>query len=136
MSIHRIQLRGPWRYEWLGTAPVTSSQGTVKFPATWNEVFGSVAGSALFRRTFHRPTNLEPSDRVFLVIPGLRGTLRVRLNDVPLEASPAPAGQEFELTRDLLPVNQLAVEIDFDPGTTADPGGLYAPVAIEIRTGS
>jgi hypothetical protein len=104
-------------------------------PATWQSLFGDAAGTARFRRRFNRPTNLDPDERVFLVFGGLAGWVRVSLNGAELGSLSAghdPA--EFDVTPRLAPRNTLDVEVTFDPAAVAGrPGGLWAPVALEIR---
>ncbi|MGH7129010.1 MAG: NRDE family protein, partial [Planctomycetaceae bacterium] len=82
-SIHRIHLRGPWDYEWLSTSAdsriAVAPAGRMKMPASWRDRFGEAAGTVRFRRRFHRPTNLEPRERVFLVFDGIGGRGSVSL---------------------------------------------------------
>jgi hypothetical protein len=161
--LHRIHLKGPWHYEWLGGVqppvpglpavpvggtPVTRSSGRdparprrlpgehrVHMPTTWQSLFGDTAGTARFRRRFHRPTNLDPDERVFLVFDGIGGRAEIRLNGrqfSSIDAAACPAG--FDVTALLAPRNELTVDVVFDPDKVpGQPGGLWAPVALEIR---
>ena len=104
-------------------------------PQDWQSLFGDRPGAAQFRRKFHRPTNLEPHERVVLVFAEIRGTGSVRLNDEPV-GNFASAGLpvEFEITAKLNAFNVLTVEIAFDPeAESIHPGGISGPVALEIR---
>lgn len=105
-------------------------------PVDWRTLFGDVAGQATFRRKFHRPTNLESHERVILVLTGVRGRGTVSLNDTLLgEFSAIGEAIEFDTTRFLNPFNTVSVQLTFDPQEAPSlPGGLYAPVAIDIRS--
>ena len=147
MHVHRIHLKGPWEVEWLGPAEsppaaATSSgiaaanrENRARMPAAWQSLFGDAAGIARFRRRFNRPTNLDADERVFLVFDGLAGRASLSLNGDALgsvEAAACPA--EFDVTPRLAARNTLTVEVVFDPAHhPGRPGGLWAPVALEIR---
>jgi beta-galactosidase/beta-glucuronidase len=131
MATHRIHLKGPWELE----SPDPTSTGRVTMPADWQSLFGTAAGRAVFRRRFHSPTNLEPDDRVWLVFDGVggQGTVRINGEDVGrLQSSDQP--QRFDIFATLQPFNEATVELEFDPATAATPGGLFAPVALEIES--
>ena len=91
---------------------------------------------ATFSRRFHRPTNLEPHERVFLVFDGIGGEGRITLNNEPLgqvELTDRPI--ECEVTSRLLAFNQVDVALQFTPSDTVpSQGGLYGTVALEIRS--
>ncbi len=91
---------------------------------------------ATFSRRFHRPTNLEPHERVFLVFEGIGGAGRVRLNDEPLgQVTLNDRPIEFDVTGRLAPFNRIDVELQFTPSDTVpSQGGLYGAVALEIRS--
>lgn len=138
MTVHRINLKGPWEYEWVEgvlAADVTNT-GRVKMPADWQAFFGPVAGTVRFRRRFHRPTNLDADERVWIAFGGVGGTGTVDMNGTRLgaiESSLEP--QRFDVTSLLQPNCELFVELRFIPDEQpSQPGGLYAPVAIEIGT--
>lgn len=109
-------------------------------PCEWRTLFGDKSGTATFSRRFHRPTNLEPHEQVFLVFDGIGGEGQLRLNDEPLRSvahSDRPI--ECEVTNRLLSFNRLEVELQFSPSdtesdTVAVHGGLYESVALEIRS--
>ncbi len=104
-------------------------------PQEWRALFGEASGTAEFRRGFHRPTNLDPHERVVIIFTEVRGTGHVQLNESPLGpfvASGAPV--ELEITTLLKPFNLLIVEISFDPTISLGlPGGIFGVAAIEIR---
>lgn len=135
-SLHRIRLKGPWEFEWLGGPPIAApATGRVTMPADWETLFGATAGRAVFRRRFHCPTNLEPDDRVWLVFDGVGGEGTVAINGEfvgRLQTSEQP--QRLDVADRLQPFNEATVELAFDPAADANPGGLYAPVAIEIES--
>ena len=143
MSAHRIHLKGPWDYEWLGPIRGVATVGRARMPCEWRLIFGERAGRARFARRFHQPTGLEPGDVVRLVFDGLGGAATFRLNDEllvpPLDRASAPTREPqslaFEVTSLLRAANRLVVEIEFDPGAApAERGGLFGPVAIDICT--
>ncbi|MEI8381930.1 MAG: hypothetical protein WCJ09_17505 [Planctomycetota bacterium] len=138
MSVHRIRLAGPWEYTWLESLDhkhPEQASGTIKIPADWQVVFGLVAGSAVFSRKFHRPTNLEPHEQVVMHFKGIAGSGEIRLNDVVLMAFSETAGVlECDITTSMQPFNRLEIHLRFDPSASpATRGGLYDDVAIEIR---
>ena len=108
--------------------------GRVKMPADWESLFGRQAGRVVFRRRFHRPTNLDPNERVLLVFEGVGGIARVELNGQALgTATDRETRTAFEITELLQPGNEISVDIEFDPVTSPSRrGGLWGPVAIEI----
>jgi len=117
MPVHRIHLKGPWEYDWLGPAPSAivsprtpadyarpdeappaeapadafAAHGRVHMPCDWETLFGPRPGRARFTRRFHRPTNLEAGDSVRLVFDGLGGTSEVTLNDAAITPVARPA---------------------------------------------
>lgn len=144
---YRMRLRGPWQYRWLrreGSEPQDAGpaaggehpwEGRVKLPADWRELFGETAGAVRFRRVFHRPTNLDDYERVYVVFDGVGGEATVRLNDRELgRIGPQADTAEFHITELLRPSNELMVDTAFDPGASeAAPGGLWKTVALEVR---
>ena len=73
MNVHRIRLRGPWNYEWLGDSKQEPQNGRVSLPKEWRDLLGDVEGCVRFQRTFHCPTNLSEASRVDLVFEGIGG---------------------------------------------------------------
>src|SRR5439155_5738907 len=107
MSLHRIRLVGPWDFCWratLGDAAPLVTQGTAQMPRDWQTLFGAVPGRAIFSRRFHRPSNLEPPERVSLVLSGVRGAGTASLNGELLgEFVSQGEAVEFDVTSRLQP---------------------------------
>jgi len=131
MTTHRINLRGPWDYQFDGNL-----SGTEAMPREWRALFGDRAGTATFRRKFHRPTNLDPHERVLIVFTEVGGSGRVSINGKQVDEFSAEGELvEIEITAFLKPFNELAVELKFDPHFDAHQrGGLYGVTALEIRS--
>ena len=90
MTPHIIRLRDPWQW--------AAESGT---------------GPARASRWFNRPTGLEPSTRVVLVVASIAKLSSVRLNDQPLLVPSAPG---WEIADRLELRNQLQLEawsVDF-----------------------
>ncbi len=118
VSTHRINLKGPWEFEWITEAspccPAVTS-GRVTMPADWQSLFGDSSGRAIFRRRFNTPTNLTPADRVFAVFDAIGGIGSVSLNGVKignLVSSTAP--QQFAMSHALQRFNELTVALQYD----------------------
>jgi hypothetical protein len=136
-----MHLRGPWEFEILAdeTARLgteTSTRGMLRLPISWQEAWGDFRGTVRFLRRFHAPTNLDPHERVFVVFDGVGGSASVSANEKLLGSIPENVGTaEFEITPLLAPNNQLVVELRFlATGEAAPQGGLWGPVALEIRS--
>ena len=83
-------------------------------------MFGDVAGKACFRRRFHKPTNLEPHERVYIVLEEIKGRVQISINDSVLGTADNPQETiDYEITQYLKPFNELRVEIEFDPASTS-----------------
>lgn len=132
MNVHRIRLRGPWNYEWLGDSTHEPKSGRVSLPKDWRELFGDVAGCVRFQRTFHCPTNLAEASRVDLVFEGIGGEAAINFNGQPLGNSSSEQERRIAITEMLLPTNDLRVEVAFEPQKTPQPGGLWGLIALEI----
>ncbi len=129
--IHSIRLKGPW--DVLGPAPEPEVWQRQSLPCPWRKCFGDSAGLACFRRNFHRPTGLEPENRVCLRLPEGAGVIRsFTVNGVPF----APQGDDpllFDCTSVLKGFNGLELSLWFDPAAQPDlPGGLWETVRLEI----
>jgi hypothetical protein len=135
MSAHRINLRGPWKLEG-GTA--VEKEIKVRLPAEWNELFAGCTGSLRLTRTFHRPTNLEPTEIVELVFEQWPGPWVISLNQQPLaefrDAS-AESPRRIAVTQLLEPTNTLSAETSLTPQSGRDEGrARFGTIALEIRT--
>ena len=103
-------------------------------PADWRSLFGDRPGRARFTRRFNRPTNLEPHERVRIVIERPSGTAQLRLNKQELgTALHAAESARFDVTGALRPMNELVIELEFSPGQHADPNELWQAVIIEVQ---
>jgi len=163
---HSIRLRGPWdcqpliRYLPLDRGHVRQSSanlpagGTIQLPADWGELLGhDFQGLVHFTRTFHRPTGLDASSRIWLVIEDVDWHAEISLNDQALGAVVSSLAAEpvahccprpFEITSRLLPQNQLSIavvspQLDSNGlvlprrGRDGRPGGLIGLVRLEIE---
>ena len=143
---HRIRLRGPWGCQWLGEsgrgdrpasfASPPQSLPQVVLPNSWIRLFGTARGRAQFYRRFGRPTNLGARERVYLVFEAIGGDALISVNGNPLGRVSQPTGTtQFDITEFLADNNVVAVDVQFDPEIEKDnPGGLWAPVVLEIRS--
>lgn len=136
---HRMHLKGPWQYRLLNSASaanVPAAEGRIKMPASWQDCFADYRGGVRYERHFNCPTNLDPHERVYVIFEEIGGDATVQLNDTQLgTAGGGPAGPfEFEIKSLLQPRNLLTVDVVFQGGNE-QPGGLWAPVALEIRGG-
>jgi len=130
--MHRISLRGPWE---ISLSPVPPNLPTPqRLPATWTELFGDQAGTATFRRTFHRPTNLDPGEVVWLALTGCRGAGTVVLNGDKLgDMTVEKSSWRADITHKLMAKNKLHIELTYSPASDPQPGGLYDLVEIQIE---
>jgi hypothetical protein len=147
-SPYRILLRGPWECEPLaraerdaaGVLVWTESRlpppGTVRLPASWQDLFGDFRGRVRFRRRFHPPSKIEPGDRLFIVFAMIGGTGSVALNGGDLGKIRMAADRaSFEVTGLLQVNNELIVDLEFtDPTDDSAVGGFGAAVALEIHS--
>ena len=136
---HQIRLRGPWQVAWLGDdSPENAvpSFDTVYLPESWVELFGDADGRALFRRRFNRPSNLDPHERVGILLTDIRGEAIVRCNSSEITpADDAPSLQRYDVTDVLQDFNVLDIEIVCRPSAIPEKdSGLWRPVLLEIRT--
>ena len=126
-------LKGPWEVRRLDC---DEPSRRVTLPTSWQSIFGDTTGRAEFRRTFNQPTNLESHEHVWIVFQSVRGAAWVDLNRQRLgEINPDDTTAEFEITPHLALHNELIVQLTFEVGSPPDqPGGLWGPVALEIRS--
>ncbi len=149
-SAYRFFLRGPWQSEplarvereesgtlvWSGSG--LPAAGTIRLPASWQDVFGNFRGRVRFRRRFHPPTNVEIDDRMFVVLDGIGGEGIVWLNGRFLGKTAAKGSTtRLDVTGKLRANNELEIDLEYaDFSDDSGPGGLFAPVALEIRSPS
>ena len=146
---HRIRLRGPWEYSVIQSSAldVAYPTGRVHLPSDWSETLGpGFRGRVAYRRHFNSPTQLDAHERVWLVIEGVdpRGT--VTLNGRPLgEVKGYGLFAEFDITAELKPRNDLALEVELSevtpdgipplrPGREEMAGGPIGEVYLDIRS--
>ena len=122
---HRIRLRGPWEVR-PHAADIPPGRMTV--PGTLGDGgWTGFAGSVSFYRRFGRPSNLTPTERVWLVFERVIGTAEVCLNDESLGAIDGHG--RFDVTERLAKRNVLEVVV-----VAADDGcGIAGDVVLEIR---
>jgi beta-galactosidase/beta-glucuronidase len=147
-SSYRFFLRGPWQSEplarverdesgtlvWSGS-PLPAA-ATVRLPASWQDLFGGFRGRVRFRRRFHPPTNVEADDRLFIVLDAVGGEGTVSLNGRFLgKTDRQERSTDYDVTGQLRPNNELEIDLEY-PDFAGDrkPGGLFAPIALEIRS--
>jgi beta-galactosidase/beta-glucuronidase len=152
--LHRMNLKGPWDYEWLDGPHALGESSTadkaeaendfllahsrVRMPSSIEDAWGAVTGQIRFRRRFQKPTNLESHERVHIAFDGLGGSAAVLLNDEPLvELQEVDSPETFDVTDRLGQSNVLSVELTWQPGESSKKsGGLWGPVALEIHDAS
>jgi hypothetical protein len=130
--VHQIRLQGPWQCIPPGS-DADSAPIEITIPAHWRHLFGDVCGSAIFRRTFHRPTGLEPENRVILRLPSQAARIdRCSLNAIELVSHDTDP-LEYEATNALHQFNRLEIVLHRDESMPAESSGLIAPVLLEIH---
>jgi hypothetical protein len=133
MYPHRIRLRGPWECEPLarfgdGAGEPLPSPRRLVMPCRWSEGgLSGFAGRLRLLRAFGYPGRLDAYERAWLTFAGVGGEAEATLNQRPLGR--VVSGSEFEVTNDLRTRNQLVVDVV----GTAEQGGLWGEVALEIR---
>lgn len=130
---HQIQLRGPWEFEWLTTPPDGQpAAGRFTLPQDWRACWGETPGCVACHRWFHRPTNLEDNEQVWVVAEGLQGCRRFLLNGEHLaDVDTEQPSIRIEVTTRLRARNQLSLQLVFDP-CASGPTGIAGPVRLEI----
>ena len=89
-------------------------------------------GRVRFRRRFGYPGRIDVYERVWLTFEGVADDAAIRLNDRVLERNAeAGATLEFDVTSLLQARNGLVVDVE----GTAERGGLWGEVALEVRVG-
>jgi hypothetical protein len=156
---HSIGLAGPWQCHPIARYLATPEGGVridrdnlpaaarARMPNDWQEIAGAdFRGIVRHVRRFHRPTGLEPHERVWLVSEGVDSHGQFTLNGQSLGRSSGYAiPAEFDITDLLQDANDLTIDIELSydpphanatlrPGREKLPGGLIAPVRLEIRS--
>lgn len=136
MYPHRIRLRGPWECEpLLRRTPSPGVEGEalpsprrMSMPCHWSQGgLPGFTGCVRFRRSFGYPGRLDDYERVWLTFAGIGGEAEAVLNERPLGR--IATGSEIEITSLLQRRNELTIEVD----GTAEQGGLWGEVALEVR---
>ena len=161
--MHTIRLRGPWQLEPVFRhvlAPDGSWTRELDYgdelpaachqtmPADWSASLGTdFLGSVRYRRTFQRPTNLQPNDWVWLVVEPPRSSAGVHLGHHYLgSVCSGQSAARFEVNSLLEDRNELTIFVSHplldgagdppDDGSVEAPGGLVGEVRLEITEGS
>ena len=152
--LHRMNLKGPWDYEWLdGPHPIGDSvsdseaasgnefllaHSRVRMPSSIQDAWGEMTGRVRFQRRFQKPTNLEEHERVHIAFDGLGGQAAVSLNDEPLiELTDLTEPRTIDVTDRIGQSNVISVELTWNAAEcSSEKGGLWKPVAIEIHQAS
>jgi hypothetical protein len=110
---------------------------------TWESLIEpQAAGQLRLARAFHVPTGLDSDERVWLVVDGADPSAEVLLNGQRLGATPGYAqSAPWDITDRLSPRNRVELHFQLPPDSTSTlrpgrnglPGGLLAPVRLEIR---
>jgi hypothetical protein len=133
MYPHRIRLRGPWTCEPLERRPPSPEPPpapfTMTLPCRWADGgLRDFAGRVRFRRRFGYPGRIDAHERVWLTVAGVGDRAAVALNGSALGTCAAEPC-EWDVTALLRPRNELVVDAEM----TAEGGGLWGEVALEVR---
>lgn len=147
--MHKIRLRGPWRYEVLARIDAAGERrtddlplpGKQKMPADWSAKLGAdFYGVVRYRRTFHQPTGIEAGQGVWLVVEEVYSRGAISLNGQSLaearRRSAVAGGSDVvrvEIAPLLSPTNELIIDVEHSPGDEGI-GGLTGEVRLEIQT--
>lgn len=125
--MHLIRLRRPWQ-KIVGPA---SEPATIDVPELDEKPAANELAAATYRRSFNKPTGLEPSSRVHLRVAGWQGLLEsAELNDARLPADETRI--DADITGLLRPQNQITIRLIGRPGQAAR---LSGEVALAIDDG-
>lgn len=124
--MHTIRLRRPWlRFSNLDATP-----DRVDVPDDSPLACGG--GTVTYRRAFNRPTGLATHDRIWLSIEHFSGdSIRVLLNDTPIDQDVTGDSILVDLTSYLEPTNQLSVQLEGSADVTA---ALDGAVSLQIES--
>ncbi|HEX4415628.1 MAG TPA: hypothetical protein VH107_18490 [Lacipirellulaceae bacterium] len=143
--MHVIRLRGPWQViplarflpqsdgTYLEVEQALPAECRASMPADWSATLGSdFLGRVRYVRPFHKPTGLEPGERVFLVVEAARTDAAVTLNRKSLgQVRRDGAPLRVDVTELLGGDERL--EIVVEHATEEDIGGLVGEVRLEIE---
>ncbi len=105
-----MRLRGPWEYETVSAA--VPRRGRVKLPDAWPSLAEHRGVPLRLRRVFHRPSGLEPHERLWLAWEGLNAGDRVCCNGKLLgNGDPLTAAKSFDITPLLAEQNELLIDL-------------------------
>jgi hypothetical protein len=155
--MHTIRLRGPWRVEpvkrfvrqpdgsYVAVADDLPPAAEAKMPADWSGTLGpGFLGVVRYGRNFNRPTNLEPHERVWLVVEPPQSSGLIRINGTEL-GHVRFGGQpgRFDITAFLKDYNAVVIDVAhpeldeqkraLDAASVCIAGGLMGEVRLEIQ---
>ena len=108
--VHRIRLRGPWQFEWIECpSPASPRSGTLDFPMTRDQAFGTAAGTVRLTRAFGRPADPDPSEAVRLEATSAYSGIAIFNGDRLGEFTPGTV--RFDVTGRLAFRNRLDLEL-------------------------
>lgn len=142
MESHRIQLRGPWQFEWLdcaGSSEPFGTAGRIKLPDDWTDFLEGASGQLRLRRRFGRPAHLDPQERVLVFVEEFWGAGELRINRQSLTHIEGTANSRAECIREditsiLQPSNHLEIICTF-PKLAVAGDGLWSSIGIEMFAG-
>jgi len=112
MSVHTIQLAGPWQKVDEADSGQRTRLPVERLPG---ETF-------CLSRRFGRPGRLDSGERVWLVISGLIGPVEITLNQAPLDMVASPEGCRGDITDRLVSDNWLSIQwLGVESGELAGP---------------
>jgi len=159
ITMHIIRLRGPWEYKPLARVSIGEGDvrresveslppgGRIQLPSDWGSTLGAAfRGRVRYERRFGLPTNLDPHERVWLVVEGVDYFGAVSLNATalgPIIGYNCPT--EFDVTDILSPRNVVTLDVELPqyqsgaaapdrPGREQLAGGPIGEVRLEIRS--
>jgi hypothetical protein len=127
--MHTIRLRGPWQ---ISAFPPTGDLVILEtnVPGDWASALGSeYRGQARYVRRFGLPTNLDPEERVIVVVGDVIERATIELNGAMLGRLVQSDGeQRYEVTSLLQPRNELVIVVEAREAL----GGILGEVKLEI----
>lgn len=156
---HAIRLRGPWQFEPLSRYVALSGdqvdesrenlpeRGRATVPGDWGAALGSdFQGRVRYSRVFHAPAQLDPHERLWLVVEGVDARGVASVNGVRLGKIEGYALEScFDITSLISQSNEAAIEVELPveapsagrplrPGREHQPGGPIREVRLEVRS--